>query len=196
LSAVIERRVSFLDWVDHLQNAYFGQKSILRWTLQDDGAEPPHYLNAGKNPLSQITLKVPAAPIEDPQRGLKSPRHKAWSETGEGTARFEWVGLESSLQWQAFQRVIATLQDRGNDVLVLLGPFNEHIMAEENRPAYRKLRDDIAAWLTQHHIPLVVPETLPSPLYADASHPLTQGYELLATRIFHNKNFAEWSRSP
>ena len=34
LSAVVEREVGFLAWVGHLQDAYFGQKSILRWTLR------------------------------------------------------------------------------------------------------------------------------------------------------------------
>jgi len=192
LSAVIERRVSFLGWVDHLQNAYFGQKSILRWTLQEDGGEPPRYPNACKNPLAQITLRVPSAPVEDPQRGPKSPRHKPWSQTGQGTARFEWVDLDSSLQWHAFQRVIRTLQHRGNEVLVILGPFNEHMMVEENRATYSKLRDGAVAWFHENHVPLVVPETLPSLLYADASHPLTEGYELLAHQIFRHKSFQEW----
>jgi len=192
LSALGERSIRFLAWVGHLQNAYFGQKSILRWTLEDDGGEPPHYPHACKNPLAQITLKVPPAPQDDPQRGPKSPRHKPWSDNGQGKAQFDWVELHSSLQWQAFQRMIATLRDRGNDVLVVLGPFNEHIMAEENRPVYRKLRDGVAGWLTQHHIPCLVPETLPSALYADASHPLTQGYELLAKRLCQSQTFQEW----
>jgi hypothetical protein len=38
----------------------------------------------------------------------------------------------------------------------------------------------------------VVPETLPSELYADASHPLTQGYELLAKRIYTVERFRKW----
>jgi hypothetical protein len=37
-----------------------------------------------------------------------------------------------------------------------------------------------------------VPETLPSPLYADASHPLTEGYELLAGRISRDPAFRAW----
>jgi hypothetical protein len=90
--------------------------------------------------------------------------------------------------------VIATLRQRGNDVLVVLGPFNEHMMAEENRPTFRKIRDGIAGWLTQNQIAHVVPETLPSALYADASHPLTQGYELLAKQIYVDKNFQMWLR--
>src|SRR5467141_3659271 len=51
LNAIVERQIGFLGWVEHLQNAYFGQKSILRWTLQDDGGEPPCYPNACKNPF-------------------------------------------------------------------------------------------------------------------------------------------------
>ncbi len=192
LSAVIQREVGFLQWVGHLQNAYFGQKSIPSWTLEDNAGNPPRYPNVYKNPLAQISLTVPSTPQDDPQRGPRSPRHKAWSTDGQSTTRFEWVELGSSLQWRAFQRVLATLKDRGNDVLVVLGPFNEHMLSEDNRPAYRKIRDGIVTWLGQHQIPAVVPETLPSELYADASHPLTEGYELLAKRIYADQRFRGW----
>jgi hypothetical protein len=191
LSALAQRQIGFLAWVAHLQNAYFGQKSILGWTLEDDGGTPPHYPNAWKNPLGQITLAVPAAPKDDPQRGLGSPRHRPWSDEHSAT-RFEWVALDASLQWQAFRKVVEDLRARGNEVLVILGPFNEHIMVEDNRRAYRELRDGVAAWLEHNHIPHFVPETLPSGLYADASHPLTQGYALLAQRLCADRAFKEW----
>jgi hypothetical protein len=84
------------------------------------------------------------------------------------------------------------LQSRGNDVLVLLGPFNEHIMAEENRPAFRRLRDDVVNWLVQNQIAHVAPEVLPSALYADASHPLTEGYQMLAKRLTGDATFQKW----
>ena len=226
LSALMERNVPFVAWSSHLQNAYFGQKSILAWTLEDDGGSPPHFQNALKNPLSQITLAVPPAPPNDPQRGPDSPRHKPWfqeaptraksratgTEAGlgaqgtggiastnnaafpppAGTTRFEWVLLERSLQWQAFQRVVELLRERGNDVFVILGPFNEHLMAEDNRPAYRSIRDGVAAWLAKNQIPHLVPPLLPSELYADASHPLTDGYQWLAKRVYGNETFARW----
>jgi hypothetical protein len=89
--------------------------------------------------------------------------------------------------------VVALLRQRGNDVLVLVGPFNEHMIAEENRPAFRALRAGIIDWLAQNQIRHVVPETLPSPLYADASHPLTDGYELLARRICGTDAFRQWA---
>jgi hypothetical protein len=102
------------------------------------------------------------------------------------------VELDASLQWRAFQRLLIRLRARGNDVLVVLGPFNEHLLAEDNRPAYRKLRDGIATWLQQNQVPAVVPEILPSGLYADASHPLTEGYELLAKRVYADERFRRW----
>lgn len=192
LNAVVERNVPFLEWVSHLQNAYFGQKSIPKWTLEDEGSDPPRHPNSYRNPFSQITLTVPSEPRDDPQRGPQSSRHKPWSTNSSGTTRFEWVALDQSLQWAAFQRLLGLLQARGNDVLVVLGPFNEHLMAEDNRPGFRTIRDGVAAWLTQNQIAHVVPEPLPSELYADASHPLTQGYELLARRLYADAVFQKW----
>jgi hypothetical protein len=191
LSAVVQREFPFSAWVDHLQDAYFGQRSIPNWTLVDDGGDPPRYLNSYKNPFSQITLQVPSGPRDDPQRGPKSPRHKPWSESG-GVTQFEWVDLDTSLQWNAFRRVVRTLRERGNDVFVILGPFNEHIVAEESQAPYRKLRDGVTAWLKENNIPHLVPDALPSLLYADASHPLTEGYALLAKRTLASDDFQNW----
>lgn len=195
LNAIVERNVPFLEWVSHLQNAYFGQQSIPKWTLAEEGGDPPRYPNVYRNPFSQISLTVPSEPADDPQRGPQSARHKPWSTNSTGTTHFEWVALDQSLQWHAFQRVIEVLRRRDNDVLVVLGPFNEHLMAGENRPAYRKLHGEIVAWLAKNKIPHVAPEPLPSALYADASHPLTTGYELLAIRLYGDTIFKNWMRT-
>ena len=84
------------------------------------------------------------------------------------------------------------LKSRGNDVLVVVGPFNEHIMADENRAAFHRIRDGIADWLGKADVAHVIPETLPSELYADASHPLTAGYQLLASRLSQDEVFRKW----
>ena len=195
MEAIVQREVNFIAWVEHLQCAYFGQRSILEWTLEDDGNDPPRYPNSYKDPLAQITLVVPGPLADDPQRGPKSPRHKPWTQNGGATA-FEWVGLDTSLQWGAFRRVVKTLRERGNDVFVILGPFNEHMVAQESLPPYRKLREGVLAWLTQNKIPHLAPEVLPSELYADASHPLTDGYALLAEKTLANHEFQQWVGLP
>ena len=80
-------------------------------------------------------------------------------------------------------------------MLVAVGPFNEHMMAEENRATYRTLRDGVVTWLTQQRVPHLEPEVLPSALYADASHPLTEGYQLLAQRLSQSEKMAAWLKN-
>jgi hypothetical protein len=192
LAAIIERRFTFSQWANHLRIACFDQKSIPQWTLEEEESDPPRYPNAYKNPFAQITMVVPSEPTDDPERGPNSRRHRPWSTTGQGSTRFEWVPLDQSLQWAAFQRSVKLLRSRGNDVLVVLGPFNEHIMADDNRPAFRRLRAGVVEWVERNQIAYVAPETLPSALYADASHPLTEGYQLLARRLYHDATFQKW----
>jgi hypothetical protein len=103
--------------------------------------------------------------------------------------------LDGSLQWGGFRHAIQVLRDRGNDVLVVVGPFNEHMIAEEQRPTYRALRDGITSWLRNHNVPAVTPETLPIEFYADASHPLTEGYALLGRKLFEDMTFRAWVSS-
>ena len=72
--------------------------------------------------------------------------------------------------------LVLLLRARGNDVLVVLGPFNEHMIDPDQRPTFVAMRAQVDAWLTQNRFTTIAPEALPSELYADASHPLTDGY--------------------
>ena len=192
LSATIERHVEFFAWAGHLENAYFSQHGIPQWTLEEDGSNEPNYPNAWRSPLTAIRAGLPGEPAVDPQRGPSSPRHKPWNAGGGEPVHFDWVDLDASLQWQAFQRLVRLLRGRGDDVLVILGPFNEHMIAEDQRSTFRSMRDRIQAWLTGAGVGVVVPDTLPTDLYADASHPLTAGYDLLARRILDDSAFTRW----
>jgi hypothetical protein len=194
-SIVITRQSSFFSWVGHIQNTYFDQKNLYAWTLADNGKYPPGYPNAQKNPLAQITFKVPEEPDDDPDRGPGSPRHKPWSTTGNGTQNFEWVPLSNSIQWGAFRRASEYLQKNGCDILVVVGPFNRHIMASENRALFDSEMDGIQAWLKKQNIPFIAPATLDSRLYGDSSHPLTDGYKELASEIARNPICREWLRN-
>jgi len=191
-AAIVERHFAFAQWANHLQVAYFGQKNVLAWTLEEDSNDSRRLPNAFKNPFAQITMRVPTEPVDDAERGPTSPRHKSWSSSGQGSTRFEWVELNQSLQWAAFQRLVKLLESRGNEVLVVVGPFNEQIMAEENRAVFRRLRDGVVDWLTRNQIAHVAPEALPSALYADASHPLTEGYRMLAEGLRREPAFRAW----
>ena len=185
LSVLVERNVAFSAWVGHLQNAYFDQQSIPAWTLEAD-------VGARQASPSALALEVPGELENDPQRGPQSPRHRPWTASGGEPAHFDWVALDKSVQWAAFQRLVQLLRQRGNDVLVIVGPFNEHMIAPEQRPTFHGLRDGIAAWLASERVPSIVPPTLASPLYADASHPLTEGYAELARQISQDQTFRNW----
>ena len=195
-SIVITRRSPFFSWVGHLQNTYFDQKNLYAWTLADDGKYPAGYPNAPKNPFAQITFKVPEEPANDPDRGPQSPRHKPWSTTGKGTQQFDWVPLEKSIQWAAFQRLTLDLKTRNNDLLVIVGPFNRHIMASKNWPQFDSEVAGVQQWLKQQNIPFVTPDTLDSKLYGDSSHPLTEGYKILAHYLVSDPVYQHWLNDP
>jgi hypothetical protein len=191
-SIVITRQSRFFSWVGHIQDAYFEQNNLYAWTLADDGSYPPSYPNASKNPLGQIRFKVPAEPCIDSERGPGSPRHKPWSTTGIGTQNFDWVPLGKSLQWAAFQRIANKLKKNGNDVLIIIGPFNKHVMTAENCKTFNRQIKGISAWLSRNQFTFITPATLESSLYGDSSHPLTQGYSILAAKISKDPVFKKW----
>jgi hypothetical protein len=81
------------------------------------------------------------------------------------------------------------LKARDNTVFVLVGPFNEHMLKGKSIDIYRKLKSEIKIWLQQNNVPYYIPETLPGELYSDASHPLSEGYAMLAKQLFENELF-------
>ena len=189
LARATEIRIPFLTWINHLQEVDFGQQSIPHWTVAQAEDNPDSYPNSYANPVAQIRMTVPGEPADDPDRSTNSPRHKPWSGSLQS---LDWVPLKSSLQWKAFQRLVHQLQARSNDVYVVVGPLNQHKLTAANRGRFLKLKNDAAAWLEKHNIQHWVADTLPSRLYADASHPLTQGYRELAGKLTERTSFKDW----
>lgn len=166
LGVLVEQRFPFNQWTSHLQQAYY-HTDIPSWTLD----------NPRSNPLGPLMEPLP--PSDNTLRHLQQP----WYKSGIVRQEFPWVDLASSLQWPAFQRAVALLQQRGNRVFVLVGPFNEHMLTRINRQRYQETKTAIAAWLTSRQIPHLVPPPLASEHYGDASHPLPEGYEALARQL-------------
>jgi len=132
--------------------------------------------NPYANPLKAVTCKLP--PPSDELR--KEP--VAWS-TRIPRENMPWVDLAGSVQWSSFRRTVAPLQKRGNSVMVLVGPFNEHLLKDPSRVKYAELKRGIEEWLKERKIPYAAPGPLPSEQYGDASHPLSAGYALLAKEL-------------
>ena len=173
VSVAIGRHVAFTGWTSHLRTAYFDNMDVPAWTM-----EHPY-----ENPLGAVTLELPVADEDNPQDD------RSWTERSMTKQNFQWVGLETSLQWKLFRKSVELLKARGNTVFVLVGPFNEHMFTGDSPGVYGRMKDGIESWLRQSNIPYSMPEALPSELYSDASHPLAEGYALLAKKLFENESF-------
>jgi len=177
LGIVVQRSTPFLSWVNHLRLAYFDNSDIAAWTLEHPYA----------NPSRAVTLELPS-PHEPPADVEAEP----WTKRGIPQYSPPWVDLQTSIQWAAFRRTIKLLEDRGNRVFVLVGPFNEHMLKERSLATYQKMKAGIAAWLEENGTGHYIPPALPSELYADASHPLAAGYQELARRLWADQSFTRF----
>jgi hypothetical protein len=173
LGVLVERRLPLSRWTTHLQQAYFDRTDIPGWTL-----EHPY-----DNPLAPLAKGLP--PSDAARRHLPQP----WYKSGIARQDYPWVDPETSLQWQAFRGAIELLQQRGNSVFVLVGPFNEHLLSPESLRRFHRIKATIAAWLRDNQVPHALPPPLPSEQYGDASHPLAQGYKQLAGKLMKDAFF-------
>lgn len=173
LRNTLERTIGFLQWRNHLQICCFDSMSLPQWSL-----EHPY-----QNPLGRITFDLPG-PKHQPHS-----THIRWDPNTKPQSELPWVELDTSLQWRFFQKTIATLQARENQVFVLVGPFNEHMLTPENVAVYRRIQACIENWLRENEIPYYMSTALPSEYYADASHPLAEGYALLAEQLYNHPLF-------
>jgi hypothetical protein len=174
IGVAVEHHFPLNQWTSHLQQAYYEQTDIPSWTL-----EHPY-----DNPFRPLTQGLP--PSDDAPREMPLP----WRKSGKTKQDFPWIDLDTSLQWQAFQRAVKVLQERGNRVFVLVGPLNEHMLIPGSLERYAGVKATIAAWLTAQQIPHAVPPVLASDQYGDASHPLAAGYEELARQLLREPFFS------
>jgi lysophospholipase L1-like esterase len=180
ISVVLTRRLPLFQWADHLRQAYFGNKDLGSWACERPRG----------NPLAAITLRLPP-PDEQPD---PKPDARPWSEKDLAFAP-AWVELESSFQWRSFLAALDTLRRRGNDVFVVINPMNEHMMDEDARRLYRARRDEMSVLLGRCGYPVHVPPPLPAGLYADTSHPLAEGYALIAKSLYEDASFQVFCRN-
>jgi len=169
IGIVLERSIPILQLVRHLQVMHFDNTDLPLWTLE----------NPYSNPLGRISIRSP---------GLdKKTEVDAQSRTTGGPVpqSLPWVEFETSLQWWAFQRLAELLDARGNDVFVVVGPLNEHVLSPDSIQEYGALLTKAESHLEQMNTPYSLLPLLPSHLYADTSHPLPQGYTLLAEHIWN-----------
>lgn len=176
LAIVVGRVLPFRGWANHIDIAYWDNQGLPAWTLEHPYACP----------AAAVTLDLPS-PGEPPS---PPPDARPWTDKDIAPFNPPWVDLATSLQWASIERTVAVLRGRGNRVLAVIGPFNEPMLEPRGRAAYKERTREAARWFKQHGVPCVVPGPLPSDMYADASHPLADGYRLLAERLLADEAFA------
>lgn len=173
LSVSLKRNFEIYGWVTHMQNVCFDGSDIPAWTIE--------------HPYSLPTLKT----YPDLPEDKDASKAKPW--TSKKTVRqvdFPFMALEKSNQWRYFQKMVELLQSRGNKVYVLVGPYNEHMIKGNAVEVYQKqIKPGIESWLKEKKIPYMIPEALPTELYADSSHPMLNGYGLIADKLVADPEF-------
>lgn len=175
ISAVVERYVPTLSWISHLQIANLQNMNLSAWTI-----EHPY-----ENPLGIFNFKHTFDTDNKPPEQIT----EAWA--GTMKQNISWIGPGDSLQWRLFRESAELLRKRGNDVFVLVGPFNEHILSESSAETYQKIKNEIELWLQENRFDYYIPAALPAGLYVDASHPISDGYALLAKQLIKNRFFID-----
>lgn len=169
LWAVIERQVPFYNWTSHLRAACFDNAPPQAWTLEHPYESP---------------LPVPNPDRLRPDAGVRFPATQPLDTTRKRNVA--WVELDTSLQWRFFRWSIGVLTKRGAEVFVLVGPFNEHALADDAKTMLAQIKTDIGRWLDENHIPHAIGPPLPAQHYVDTSHPTAEGYARLAQGVFED----------
>ncbi len=168
IGVVMGRLIPSTAWSHHIRSSYFSSTDLPYWTLE----------NPYSNPVRQITL-VPPEPENQAHR-----QGQPWFDGMGGKQDLPWIDLETSLQWKAFTRLLRLLETRGNSLFILVGPLNEHMLESASLSAYRVLVSAVEANLLNRGSPFYLAPVLPSEMYADLSHPLGEGYSLLAEGLW------------
>jgi len=67
--------------------------------------------------------------------------------------------------------------------VIVINPLNEYMMTADSRKVYVALREQMQTELSAAGWKVITPALLPSGEYADASHPLSDGYKRMADEI-------------
>lgn len=176
MSVGAERHMDFFSCAKHININCFANMPLDGWTL-----EHPY-----ENPFTALSTPVPGTDVAPQSKPVD------WQKRGMGGQSFQWVPLAESNQWRAFTRAIELLRGRDASVFVLFVPINPYLQTEESRVRGDVLAKDAKAWLEGAKMPYYCADGLESVQYADASHPLADGYATIAHRLKECGAFKDW----
>ncbi len=167
VGVVKEHNIPFFSLLNHIRLAFFENEDLNQWIVD----------NPYKNPLTQISFAIDAKEKEKENSSVD------WTQKGIPKQDWSWLELGESMQWSAFKNIVKRLKANDNEVCVMLGPINPHLLTEKSLGIFRKRQKEIQKWLKEENVECVVAPDMPSEVYADASHPLSKGYDLIADKL-------------
>ncbi|MFC1607319.1 hypothetical protein ACFL47_05050 [Candidatus Latescibacterota bacterium] len=179
MGIVLERHIPFFTWLNHVRINNFEGMDMQNWNMQ----------NPYVNPLSVISLEVPL-----PENNPKS-KPIPWYTRGIKTQNIPWMSANDSYQWSSFKQVLEILIERGNNIYIILGPFNPYILTDESTHRYQSMIIEMERWFEENNMSFYSVPDLPSDYYADGSHPLEEGYEKIAFDLYKTESFIKWMKN-
>lgn len=169
MDAVKEKNFAFFSLLNHIRLAFFDNEDFREWMVENPYA----------NPLKELGKK-----LEITEKEKTANSNDDWSKKGITPQNWDWIPPEKSRQWKALTEIINILQRNNNKVLVMLGPINPYILTPESLSKYRKLQNEMKDFLDKKNVASYIVPDMPSETYADASHPLEKGYQIIADKLY------------
>ncbi len=179
LGYAIEHRLRLPPFVRHLMVNDFENKSIGAWLMDHPYRFPP------------AALTFTPAPMMKDRQGLGTP----WSSRKDAQIRDDpFLRIVESLQWEFYLKALGRLREKGNNVFVLLGPYNSYCLTEASRGRLFTMMDEVKRQLAELGY-LYFDSThdlLPSAEFGDQCHLLKRGHALLARALAGDAAFQRW----
>ena len=162
--AALEENVTFYALLHHIRVSGFNNDDI-----KNAVAKSP-----AENPFSKLKFEI------NPSETERADGKFAWDFSGIPLQEWPWVEPEKSRQFKAFLELAEILKARNNELTIVLGTINPYMQKPDTLKRYHQVRSAAAKLLTDKGFKVMDLPELKSSDYADASHPLPNGYEVLA----------------
>jgi len=166
LSAIISRTAPFT-WIEHIKMQCFKENNFYLWTM-----EHPHNSIIDYFAGSSVDYTPPSVMRSDPN-----------------SQNIDWVEIEKSIQWRFMLRTVDRLKKNGNDIIVLITPFNTYMLTAQSRERYYSIVSRIRKDLSIIDIDSIAPEIHEKKFFADSSHFTAEGYKTIAESLLANDEF-------
>ncbi len=179
LGYALEHRLRLPPFVRHLMVNYFENKSVGAWLM-----DHPY-----RSPLGAVTFR--AAPMMKDRQGPGTP----WFSRQDVEVRDDpFIQVDGSVQWDFYVRALRLLEKKGNNVFILLGPYNSYCLTESSRRHFFAMMDDVKKKLAELGYAYFdsTRDLLPSGEFGDQCHLLKDGHILLARALVKDPAFQRW----